>query len=423
MRVYKFGGASIKDAEAVRNMAELLKGHSDDTLFIVVSAIDKTTNCMERLTASWYGKRGKQKEALYNSIKEFHYELHNDLLSGNSTSALGLAELFEKLRSTIDGDAPDSYDLAYEMIVPFGELFSSHIIWHYLTSSGLSIDWLDARRHIITDDTYREACIDWVTTTERLRESLQTMQSSGGRLSLTQGFIGSTREGQTVTLGREGSDYTAAIIAYTLDAKEVVIWKDVPGLMNADPAIFPDAVVLEEISFHEAIELAYFGAKVIHPKTIKPLQNKNIPLRVKSFLQPSLPGSLIHALDKYDQDIPSYIIKEHQTLISFSPKDFSFIAERNISDIFSTLSKLNIRANVIQNSAISFSVCIDNERNKVKTLMDLLQDNFTVRYNRGLTLITIRHFTEEIIMHLTSHAEVLLEQRSRNTAQLVIKSG
>jgi aspartate kinase len=240
-------------------------------------------------------------------------------------------------------------------------------------------------------------------------------------MAITQGFIGSTPEGDTVTLGREGSDFTAAVIAYVLDAEEVIIWKDVPGLMNADPALFPDAVMLPELSYHEAIELAYYGAKVIHPKTIKPLQNKNIPLRVKSFLNPEQPGSLIHQLKSYDQEIPSYIIKEEQALISFSPKDFSFIVEKNISEIFSILSSLNLRANLIQQSAISFSICLDDHEERTNQLIASMQEQFAVRYNRNLTLITIRHFTEEIIQGLIANTKVMVEQRSRNTVQLVVK--
>jgi aspartate kinase len=307
------------------------------------------------------------------------------------------------------------------MVVPYGELFSTVIIWHYLSDTGLSLDWLDARKLIITDATWREARIDWDLTTSNLKRCLATRRDAGSYMAITQGFIGSTKEEETTTLGREGSDFTAAIIAYALDAEEVVIWKDVPGLMNADPAAFPDAVMLDELSFHEAIELAYYGAKVIHPKTIKPLQNKNIPLRIKSFEQPEMHGSLIHNLRDYQQEIPSYIFKEKQTLISFSPKDFSFIAEKNISEIFSSLSSLNLRANLMQNSAISFSICLDDQEEKINELINRLQEQFTIRYNRNLTLITIRHFTEEIIARLNANANVILEQRSRNTVQLVVK--
>lgn len=421
MKVYKFGGASVRDAGAVRNMAHILERDSTDELIVVVSAMDKTTNRLERLTGSWHEQDNEAVRRLFGDIKEFHFSIVTELLPSHRPSASALSDLFNSLWETLISNAPECYDRAYEMVVPYGELFSSIIIWHYLSKAGLDIDWLDARRLIITDDTWREARINWDLTIVNLHRCLRTRREAGSRMALTQGFIGSTMDEQTVTLGREGSDFTAAIIAFALDAEEVVIWKDVPGLMNADPAIFPEAVLLDELSFHEAIELAYYGAKIIHPKTIKPLQNKNIPLRIKSFSEPGTPGSLIHSLEKYDQNIPNYIFKEKQTLLSFSPKDFSFIAEKNISEIFSVLSDLNIRANLMQNSAISFSVCLDDQENKIDNLIATLQEQFNIRYNRNLTLITIRHFTEEIIERFNANTRVLLEQRSRNTVQLVVR--
>lgn len=421
MKVYKFGGASIRDAGSVKNMAEILKHHSSHELIVVVSAMDKTTNRLEKLTTAWHAHDNNSLKRVFSEIKDYHFHILTELLPDHRSSASALSDMFNSLWETVTSDAPASYDRAYEMVVPYGELFSSMIIWHYLTKAGLLIDWLDARRLIITDETWREARINWDLTITNLKRCLQTRRDAGSRMALTQGFIGSTMDEHTVTLGREGSDFTAAVIAFALDAEEVVIWKDVPGLMNADPAIFPEAVMLDELSFHEAIELAYYGAKIIHPKTIKPLQNKNIPLTIRSFKDPESPGSLIHSLDKYDQNIPNYIFKEKQTLISFSPKDFSFIAERNISEIFSVLSDMNIRANLMQNSAISFSVCLDDQDHKIDALISTLQDQFNIRYNRNLTLITIRHFTDEIISRFNANTKVLLEQRSRNTVQLVVR--
>jgi aspartate kinase len=421
MKVYKFGGASVKDADGVRNMAGILMGYADGELIVVVSAMSKTTNRLERLTSLWHQGDHTGKQQLYQEVKHFHMSILADLLPDDKRAHTALSDLFNGLWETLLGTPPASYDRAYEMVVPYGELFSTIIIWHFLTSSGFDLDWLDARRLIITDDTWREARIDWDHTTANLQRCLKTRREAGSVMAITQGFIGSTRNEEMVTLGREGSDFTAAIIAYALDASEVVIWKDVPGLMNADPAVFPEAVMINELSFHEAIELAYYGAKVIHPKTIKPLQNKKIPLRIKSFEHPEMPGSLIHSLQDYQQEIPSYIFKEKQTLISFSPKDFSFIAEKNISDIFSTLSSLNLRANLMQNSAISFSICLDDQEEKINELILRLQGQFTIRYNRNLTLITIRHFTEDILARLNANATVILEQRSRNTVQLVVK--
>jgi aspartate kinase len=420
MIVFKFGGASVKDASSVRNMASILSGHCEEEMIVVVSAMSKTTNKLEQLTAAWHRDDRKMVESHTEEIKRYHFGVMHELLPVNSSVFSALSDLFNALWETLQGSPPDEYDKAYELVVPFGELLSSVLIFHYLKHTGLNPDWLDARKLIITDETWREGRIDWELTTANLQRCIETRRTSGASMAITQGFIGSTRNGEMITLGREGSDFTAAVIAYALEAEEVIIWKDVPGLMNADPALFPDAVMLPELSFHEAIELAYYGAKVIHPKTIKPLQNKDIPLRVKSFLDPEAPGSLIHNLKTYGQDIPSYIIKEQQALISFSPKDFSFIAEKNISEIFSVLSSLNLRANLMQNSAISFSICIDDHESRINQIMEALQEQFSVRYNKNLTMITIRHFTEEIIDGLIANAKVILEQRSRNTVQLVI---
>jgi aspartate kinase len=423
MKVFKFGGASVKDAASVQNMADILLRYAGEELIVVVSAMSKTTNRLEHLATAWHQAEMAEVQELISGVKRFHFTILEELLPGDRSASAALSDLFNSLWETLMEKAPAPFDRAYEKVVPYGELFSTLMIWHYLNHAGLEPDWLDARKLIITDETWREARIDWEVTTANLRKCLTTRRDAGSTLAITQGFIGSTRSGEMTTLGREGSDFTAAVIAYALDAEEVTIWKDVPGLMNADPALFPDAVMLDEMSFHEAIELAYYGAKVIHPKTIKPLQNKNIPLKVRSFLNPDQPGSLIHALEKYDQQIPSYIIKKNQTLISFSPKDFSFIAERNISEIFSILSSLNMRANLMQNSAISFSVCLDDREEKTEELIHTLNDQFSIRYNRNLTLITVRHFTEEIIDRLNTNAKVILEQRSRNTVQLVIKEG
>ncbi len=413
----------MKDAASVKNLASFLGQYRGTHLLVVVSAMSKTTNRLEQLATVWHRGDGEAVEEQLAAIKRFHFGILEELLPGDRFAFNELSDLFNSLWSTLIEPAPKSYDRAYEMVVPYGELLSTVLIWHYLKHTGLDLDWLDARKLIITDETWREGRINWERTTANLKKCLKNRQESGATMGITQGFIASTGNGDMITLGREGSDFTAAVIAYALDAEEVVIWKDVPGLMNADPAIFHDAVMLPELSFHEAIELAYYGAKVIHPKTIKPLQNKNIPLKVKSFLNPDQPGSLIHSLEKYDQQIPSYIIKKNQTLISFSPKDFSFIAERNISDIFSCLSSLNIRANLMQNSAISFSVCIDDQEDRSHQLISMLNEQFAIRYNRHLTLITIRHFTEEMIDGLIANAKVILEQRSRNTVQLVVSEG
>jgi len=402
-------------------MAGIVGAYGTGELMIVVSAMDKTTNRLEELTTAWVRNMPEKREAAFAKIRDYHLGILEDLLPDNPGAAEALTKLFTSLYQIISQEPPADDDRAYEMVVPYGELASSLIIWNYLTDRDIKLDWLDARELIITDDTLRDARIRWDLTVEQLQQNLDKRRHAGSAIAIIQGFIGSTLDGHTTTLGREGSDFTAAIIAYALDAEEVVIWKDVPGLMNADPALFPDAVMLENISFHEAIELAFYGAKVIHPRTIKPLQNKNIPLRVMSFKAPAAPGSLIHELERYDQEIPSYIIKENQTLLSFSPRDFSFMDEKNLSEIFAALSGHNIRVNLMQNSAISFSVCIDDHDERLERIAASLRDRFRIRYNKHLTLITIRHFTEEIITRCHRDANVLLEQRSRNTVQMVVK--
>lgn len=416
MKVFKFGGASVKDAESVRSIPAILERY-DDELVVIVSAMGKTTNAMEHLTRSAWELDGETDE-IYRKLYEYHLGILKELIPDvNHLAYERINELFNLVKSWVVvlgvEEREHSYDLYYDQIVSAGELLSTTIISCYLNENGYKNSFLDARDLVITDDTYRAARIEWEQTTALIKTSVNS------KLTVTQGFIGSNGKYAT-TLGREGSDFSAAIFASALDADEVVVWKDVPGYLNADPSYFDDTVKLDRLSYEETIELAYYGAKIIHPKTIRPLKNKSIPLKVKSFLEPDTEGSIIH--DKRDDDarVPSCIIKEQQVLISISSRDFSFIAEDKLHQIFGIFITHRCSMNLMQNSAISFSVCIDsNER--ISGLISDLQADFRVKYNEGLSLITIRHYRQETIDKLTSGKEILLEQKSRTTAQFVIK--
>jgi aspartate kinase len=311
------------------------------------------------------------------------------------------------------------YDKAYDQIVCFGELLSTALVAGFLNQEDLPCTWQDARQVVRTDQRYRDARVDWEKSAQSMQSAMEALATSGRMV--IQGFIGSTNEGRTTTLGREGSDFTAAIMAYLFDAQSVTIWKDVPGMLNADPKWFSDTVKLDRISFREAIELAYYGASVIHPKTIKPLQNKGIPLYIKSFINPDASGSVIQENTSNDHLVPSYIFKGDQELVSFIPKDFSFIVEDNLKEIFGTLASLGIRVNLMENSAISFSICIDHNGYKRNQLFEAMRSTYAIRYNEGLTLITVRHWDDATIQKLTQGREILLEQKSRQTVRMVVR--
>jgi aspartate kinase len=311
----------------------------------------------------------------------------------------------------------------YDQIVSQGEVLSSVIVSHFLKEQGVDNQWFDARQLIRTDSTFREGRVDWEASQRLVNANLIPFYigAVGARVALTQGFIGSTSIELTTTLGREGSDYTAAILAYLLDAKDVTIWKDVAGVMNADPRRYADAVKFDKISFREAIELSYYGASVIHPKTIKPLQNKGIPLYVKSFLAPGEPGTVIQANEDFDHLVPSFIFKSNQILISIIPRDFSFIVEQNLRDIFDVFAALGVRVNLMQNSALSFSVSVDNNEDKIPELIRRLQENYKVKYNENTELVTIRHYDQKTIDMLSEGKEILVTQLSRHTARMVTR--
>lgn len=424
MKVFKFGGASVKDAEAVKNTARIINLFPKDNLLIVVSAMGKTTNALEKLNYAIFNNKNEIKVHLKN-LSDYHYTIVNELFPNkNHIIYFELAVLFESIANQANKMPTDNFDYSYDQIVSYGELIATKIISHYIQERGIRNDWMDVREFLKTDLTYREGEVDWELTTYLINKILLPLylNSNERKIVVTQGFIGGTKTATTTTLGREGSDYTASILAYALNAEDMTIWKDVPGVLNADPKYFSVTEKLNTISYREAIELSYYGATIIHPKTIKPLQNKNIPLRVKSFISPENDGTLINNNMESDSLIPSFIFKVDQILISLMPKDFSFIAEDNLSKIFATFVKYNVKINLMQNSAISFSVCIDNNREKAPLLIKDLQQTYKVKYNENLELVTIRHFDQKTIDRVIEDKIIILEQKSRVTAQLVVRN-
>ncbi|MBP5650251.1 MAG: aspartate kinase [Bacteroidales bacterium] len=420
MKVYKFGGASVKNADGVRNLEKILRSHNpQERLVVVISAIGKTTNLLEQVLDAYYYDKFKLQE-LTATLRENHYTIVRELaLADDSLVMNRLNEIFGLLDKVLSGPHSGNFDFDYDRIVSFGEILSTTLISSYLNAVGVRNEWADARLLIRTDHNYREGKVDWETSARLIQEKVgKILQGDEAHIVITQGFIGGTEEMLPTTLGREGSDYSAAIFAYVLGAESVTIWKDVPGLLNADPKFFPDAVKLEHIPYEEAIELAYYGASVIHPKTLKPLQNKQIPLYVKPFLHPEESGSRIDA-GKMTEHIPCYIFKTNQVLISIYPKDFSFIAVENLDEIFSIISKNKIKINLMQNSALSFSICCDNKVHKIEKLITELSVKYKVKYNLDIELITIRHYTDDIVNKVIKNKDVLVEQRSRATVQLV----
>ncbi|MBS1765077.1 MAG: aspartate kinase [Bacteroidetes bacterium] len=421
MKVFKFGGASVKDASSVKNVATILQKYPGEKLLVVISAMGKTTNALEKVVNDYYYNKGNALQSL-EEVHNFHLSIMETLFHNTELSVFKeVAQLFESTSLLLKNKPDGLFAYYYDQIVSLGELVSTKIVSAYLNNSGISNTWLDVRTVIKTDSTYREGNVDWVQSNALAHEHVLPLFTTEKTIVLTQGFIGCDAENHTTTLGREGSDYSAAIFAHLLDAEEMYIWKDVPGVLNADPKFYNDAQKLDQISYNDAIELAYYGASVIHPKTIKPLENKNIPLYVKSFLKPEASGTVVRTGVQTKPLIPSFIFKNNQVLISIAAKDFSFIAEHNLSKIFALFANSGVKINLMQNSAISFSVCVDMDEFKIPPLTEALMQDFKVRYNTGLMLCTIRHYYQNTIDTLTAGKEILLEQRSRNTAQLVIR--
>lgn len=419
--VFKFGGASVKDAAGVKNLHNIVEKYQDQNLFVVISAVGKTTNLLEKvLDAYFYGK--EDWNPYFNQLKDNHFAIADGLLDDSSSIKGKLERILAKLEAKLQSPHGGEYDYEYDQIVSFGEILSTTLISTYLNIVGLRNKWLDARQFLLTDTSYMEAKLDWEKSEAALKEVLAEDANRNSHLFITQGFIAGTGQGSATTFGREGSDYSAAIIAYLLDGKSVTIWKDVPGLLNADPKFFPEAVKLDAISYEEAIELSYYGATIIHPKTLKPLQNKHIPLYIKPFLNPLAEGSVISSEGAAD-NIPSYIFKREQILITIFPKDFSFITVDNLSEIFAVLSKNSVKINLMQNTALSFSVCTDNKPHRIQRVLETLNKRFIVKYNENMELVTIRHYTEDIVDKVVAGRPTYAEQRSRVTVQVVVKGG
>ena len=419
--VEKFGGASVNSAASIRNVISILQ-LDEKVRVVVVSAMGKTTNSLEKIIDLWH-RYTKFNESEYDFIKQYHTKIVTELFENMPSQSIALVmveEVFAELKQNLLSLNPKDYDFLYDSIVSYGERISTAIISLYMTSLDINHRLIPAQEVIKTDNSYRGAQVDWKKTQQAVKDKFKTLFLETD-LVLTQGFIGSTREGYTTTLGREGSDYSAAILAYCLNAKSLTIWKDVEGLMSADPKRMPNAKKLEQVPYREAIELSYYGASIIHPKTIKPLENKSIPLYVKSFVNPEKEGSVINHTEEVKPLVPNYIFKDKQTLLSVSAKDFSFIVEENLANIFSELSSFGVKVNLIQNSALTFSVCFDQNDYILPRLIESLQQTYNVKYNNDLQLITIRHYTQETIENLNKKGRILIEQKNRVTLQCLIE--
>jgi aspartate kinase len=418
INVFKFGGASVKDAEGIRNLAKIIGLNTDKQLLVVVSAMGKTTNALEDLTRAYVDQK-PEIHTIFDGIKSYHEVVLNQLFDDRNHPVFDeIANTFVEIDWIIEDEPQDEFDFIYDQIVSIGELISTKIVNAYLNHAGFQSKWLDARSFIHTDNTYREGKVDWEKTQKSITATVPGLLAR--EVAVTQGFIGGTSENFTTTLGREGSDYTAAIFAASLNAEAVTVWKDVPGVLNADPKLFSDTVKYEELSYREALEMTFYGATVIHPKTIKPLQNAKIPLKVKPFMSPLEDGTCIKESNVVI-DQPSIIVKNHQTLITISTQDLSFITEDHLCDLYGIFASEHIKVNMMQLSAISYSVCIDTDDRRFKKLIDILEKKYRVRYNASLQLITIRHFNKEVINKVIANRSVMLEQISRHTAQMVVK--
>ena len=415
MKIYKFGGASVKDSQAVKNLLKILTSQDHGKLLIVISAMGKTTNAIEKIVAE-YLEEQKVPEGI-QELENSHLQIAKELFPESSHPVYSkITGLIEEIRNFMEHNKSNRYDYVYDQIVSYGELLSTAIISEYLNFQNYKNTWLDARTVIKTDSTYRDAQVNWEETQEAIEKNINRNQ-----VNITQGFITSDADNFTTTLGREGSDYTAGIFAYCLNAESLIIWKDVPGVLNADPREFTQTSLLNQISYEEAIELAFYGASVIHPKTLQPLQKKEIPLYVKSFVQPDGKGTSVRRGNRIEPKIPCFIVKKNLVLISLSSLDFSFMVEENISEIFRLFHLYQMKVDLIQNSAISFSVCVDNRFNQLEKLIQHLKARFRVKYNTGVSLYTIRHFNDAAIASLEKDKEILLKQITRDTVQLVTR--
>lgn len=418
IKVFKFGGFAVSDSKSIKHLSEIISKNLESEILIIVSAMGKTTDALEKLCKSFVEKTDDASEIL-NKIKQFHDKVMLELFENRDHPVFDeVANTFVEIEWMLEDEPHPDYDFNYDQIVSIGEFLSSRIVAAFLNQNKIDAKWVDARDFIHTDNTYREGIIDL----EKTKSSIQTLKNTlSQHVVVSQGFIGGTSENFTTTLGREGSDYSAAIFASCLEAESLTVWKDVSGIMNADPRLFSDAQKYDELPYSEALEMAYYGATIIHPKTVKPLQNADVPLYVKPFLEPNEKGTLIHSLAKLDNNITAKIVKQNQMLMSISTKDFSFIDEHILIFLLQSISKVNIKINMMQRSALSLSICFNQDEIKLEKLLAILKDKFNCKYNQDLSLLTLRHYKKNEIESFTIGKTVIIEQFSRNTAQIIFK--
>lgn len=416
MHIFKFGGASVKDAEGVRNVVKVLQHEGYTNTLVVVSAMGKMTNAFEKVIKA-YIEKDTQLDTYIADIKSYHLNIIGNLFEDKNHAILfELEHIFGLLKGFMLANRSTNYNFIYDQLVGFGELISTKIISNYLNEINIANEWLDVRQVIVTSDDYRDAKVDWDETKYRISNAINK-----DKLYITQGFLGATKDNFTTTLGREGSDYTAAIFAYSLNAKSVTIWKDVPGVLNADPREFSDTTLLSHISYKEAIEMAFYGASIIHPKTLKPLENFAIPLYVRSFIDLKSQGTQVKKGKDIEPLIPCFVVKKEQIYLQISALDFSFMVEHNISNLFQLLDKYKLKVNLIQNSALSFRVCLEDKYANFESFIGEIRSHYNVEYAKNVILYTIRHFTNEALNEIESGKEIVLKQRSENTIQLIVK--
>lgn len=416
MKVFKFGGASIKSANAIKNVAKILNSQDLSNCLLVISAMGKMTNAFEKITDAYFNNDQEKLTESIDFTSNFHLKIINNLFAENHVIHQKITVLFGQLVRFLTQNKSRNYDYLYDQIVSYGELLSTTIVSDYLNEIKIHNNWVDVREIIITDAVFRDATVNWQETEKRIKTKVDF-----SKLTIVQGFIGGDLNGNTTTLGREGSDFTAGIFAYCLDAESLTIWKDVLGVLNADPREFKEVQLLEHISYEETIEMAFYGASVIHPKTIKPIQNKKIPLIVRSFKNLNSPGTKVSEGVTLEPTIPCFIVKKNQVLVSISSLDFSFIVEENISDIFKLFHKYQLKVNLIQNSAISFSVCVDNNLNHFDLFYNEIKNMYKVSFVKNVDLFTVRHFTENSLEGIYKLGTSLVTQINKNTAQIIIQ--
>lgn len=416
--VFKFGGASVKSAGAIKNVANILASYKGAHLVIVISAMGKNTNALEGVVKSYFDKT--EPGVKLKAIKEHHFAIAEELCPGDQSLIDSLNETFVEIEWILEEEPENNFDYIYDQIVAMGEMLSTKIVCKYLQSLSYSTTWLDVRDVLVTDSTYREGRVQWKETVERIHKRIEKEIKTYDWV-ITQGFVGSNTDNETVTLGREGSDYTASIFSFAVDARSMSIWKDVPGILTADPRLFDNVSKIDRLSYSEAIEMTYYGAKVIHPKTIKPIQNKGIPMYVKSFVNPKGSGTLIS--NELELSYPPVVVIEpNQVLMHISTKDFSFVAEHHLSELFSLFKDHRIKVNMMRNTAISFSVCTNAETDRIDQLRNALSEKYNVVVDEGLELITIRHFNDETVEELARGKVILFQEQLRNTIQMVAKN-